>query len=314
MRIPTSVLQAMWPPGKPDEQTLRPFLRDLATGFDSLPLPLGSPLQLQRSQSSSSFSSSSSTSTSSNTSMHALYEAFFQVIPMIRKLSISYDLYLRKDDSAPPFPFIMWGRNCLIHECLSLPDMSGRSRSAGPAVAASPRAPELLGLTADSCQYELCRLGTLGYMLLVLFPYPRVSGLHLKLAQRISQAVEDYVTTTTSNDQGLYQHQQQHQQHQYQQQQHQYQHQHQHQQQCCPDLLLWVTVIGGVLSDPTSFMRSWFEEFFVQTISTDRPALRASWAATKDVCAKFLWFESDDCDGEGQVFWADAMATRLTEV
>merc|ERR1711939_778952 len=172
--------------------------------------------------------------------------------------------------------------------------------SAGPAVAASPRAPELLGLTADSCQYELCRLGTLGYMLLVLFPYPRVSGLHLKLAQRISQAVEDYVTTTTSNDQGLYQHQQQHQQHQYQQQQHQYQHQHQHQQQCCPDLLLWVTVIGGVLSDPTSFMRSWFEEFFVQTISTDRPALRASWAATKDVCAKFLWFESDDCDGEGQ--------------
>ncbi len=178
MRIPTSVLQAMWPPGKPNEQTLRPFLRDLATGFDSLPLPLGSPLQLQHSQSSSSFSSSSSTSTSSNTSMHALYEAFFQVIPMIRKLSISYDLYLRKDDSAPPFSFIMWGRNCLIHECLSLPDMSGRSRSAGPAVAASPRAPELLGLTADSCQYELCRLGTLGYMLLVLFPYPRDSGLH----------------------------------------------------------------------------------------------------------------------------------------
>lgn len=206
-----------WPHSNPN--TIRAVLRNFATGFQNLPEQI-------------------------------LSDHLFQTIDTIQEVTFGYDLYLRKDKSAPRLIHVIWGRNCLLHDLLSLPDRSA----------------EILDF--DSYLYEVCRLGTLAYMLLVLFPLPRVSGLHYTLAQRLMLALDN-----CSVSEACYEY---------------------------PDLLLWAMVLGGILADGTD-LRPWFIELLTRT-----PETYGSWAwgTVKEVCAKFLWLE-EDCDEAGEAVWRE---------
>lgn len=216
LRISTARLMATWPYTNPE--AVRPLLYRLGTGFQSLPAStLDNPL--------------------------------FQAIDTICEISKGYDLYLRKDDSAPRLIHVIWGRNCLIHDLLSLPD-----RSSDP-------------LSPDSCLYEVCRLATLAYMLLVLFPFPRVSGPHYLLAQRLMHILGSCWTF------GL--------------------------QQEYQDLFLWASMLGGILAEDTA-LRIWF----IEELRLPREQALKPWNLVKDVCTCFLWFEQD-CDAPGEKLWME---------
>ncbi|KAI1629914.1 hypothetical protein EDD37DRAFT_75126 [Exophiala viscosa] len=220
LRVSTARLMCFWPYTK--REAVRPLLHNLGTGFQDL-----SPVVLD--------------------------DQLTRTVATICEISKGYDLYMHKDKSAPELIVIIWGRNCLIHDLLSLPD-----KSSDP-------------LNPDSCVYEVCRLATLAYMLLVLFPFPRVSGMHYTLAQRLMLILNTCWTF------GL-------------QQEHR-------------ELFLWATMLGGILSQNTA-LRVWFTE------ELRLPAQQAqkSWSSIKHVCARFLWFEQD-CDAPGEELWTEVSRT-----
>jgi hypothetical protein len=218
LRIPTARLMSHWP--YPDPDHLHPLLRKLGTGFEALPIELYS-LSLSI------------------------------VIDYVRHVSIGYELCLDKDSQMPRFVHVIWGRNCLIHDLLSLPDRSVEA------------------VDPESCLYELCRLGVLAYMLLVLFPLPRISGLHLTLASRLSSAI---VNASPCLDEWT----------------------------TCQPLTLWATVMGGILAEDNPEWRTWYIDR-ARRLNTDE----MSWQQVKnDICACFLWLERE-CDEAGENLWFD---------
>ncbi|KAK4939685.1 hypothetical protein LTR10_020075 [Elasticomyces elasticus] len=220
LRVSTARLMMFWPYTNP--KAVRPLLHRLGTGFRTLPPTI-------------------------------LDDSLFRTIDTICEITKGYDLYVHKNESAPQLIVIIWGRNCLIHDLLSLPD-----KSSDP-------------LNPDSCLYEVCRLSTLAYMLLVLFPFPRVSGLHHTLAQRLMLILDTCWTF------GL--------------------------QQEYRDLFLWATLLGGILAQDTA-SRVWFTE----ELRLPREQALKPWDTIKDVCVQFLWFEQD-CDAPGEEFWTEVSQT-----
>ncbi|KAK7890698.1 hypothetical protein LTR67_007907 [Exophiala xenobiotica] len=180
-------------------------------------------------------------------------DPLMQKIDAIRDVSIGYDLYLVQSPSAPRHIHIVWGRNTLLHDLLRLPDKSFDNP-----------------LAADACLYDMCRLSTLSYMLLVLFPLPRVSGLHYTLAQRIKTALDSCFVFRLW--------------------------------QRYPELSLWATVLGGILAEETA-LRPWFVQV---SASICRERTWQSWDTVKNVCSRFLWFEQD-CDQVGEAFWEEVL-------
>lgn len=177
-------------------------------------------------------------------------DPLFDTINTVKEVAVGYDLYLHRDRSAPLLLLIIWGRNCLLHNLLCSPDRS-----------------DIL-FDLEPCLYELCRLGTLAFMLLVLFPLPRVSGIHYTLARRLMLALDNFPIFEPRYPP--------------------------------PDLNLWVTVMGGLLADRDPLRRYFMER--ATRISEDHGII--DWHSVKDVCATFLWLEAD-CDAPGELFWEE---------
>ena len=219
-------------------------LLNLAEGFHTLPTALSSTLLIEK-------------------------------IDTIRFITLGFYMYQSRHPSAPSLVRIIWARNCVHHDLLSLPTTLIHSdASKQPQTRTSPT-PSHSHLIHPALQalYEVLRLSALAYMLLMLFPVPRMAGIHAKLSQSLMLAL-DNCTVLDLWDQH-------------------------------PQLLLWSTVLGGIIADEGT-LRSWFADMASQA----RPRLTqdtnvTSWKAVRDICASFLWFPGPECDGEGRKFWEE---------
>ena len=220
---PSSFVMSTWPYALPS--TIRPPLKKLGSGFGDLP--------------------SRFTST-----------PLCSIIDTICEISIGYDNYLRGVAPHPSLERILWARNCLQHDLISLPDRSQE------------------GLQHDCCLYELCRLSTMAYMLLVLFPVPRIAGMHPRLAERLVITLDRCTKLGMWND--------------------------------YPGLLLWSTMLGGIVARETTSLTRLYRE-----MSSSAPIkhIASAWSLVNDICLRYLWFE-DECDEAGQAFWIEICKTR----
>lgn len=204
----------------PRSDTIRPLLKKLGIGFRDLPEDFTrSPL--------------------------------FTIIDMLREVTIGYDNYLHQVTPHPSLERILWARNSLQHDLISLPDRSQE------------------GLKHDSCLYELCRLGTMAYTLLVLFPVPRIAGMHPRLAKRLISTMDDCMMLGMWDE--------------------------------YPGLLLWTTILGGMVAEATPSLRRLYVSLSKWTSIKHTPG---AWTLVREICGGFLWLE-EDCDEAGRALWND---------
>jgi hypothetical protein len=118
----------------------------------------------------------------------------------------------------------------------------------------------------DECLYALCRLGCLSYMLIFLYPLSQGNGPHEQLARRlmvmldIASSLE--LWTTHAN------------------------------------LMLWVTIIGGMVAKGTPLRHWYIEELNNSGI---KHALVA-WPLVSSVLKNYLWLDIE-CEAEGMALW-----------
>ncbi|KAJ9500268.1 hypothetical protein H2202_004063 [Exophiala xenobiotica] len=246
---PTSFVLSTWPAPPP---TLTHTLLDMTAGFALLPKAM--------------------TST-----------ALFDVLANVRTISIGYDMYLSQQPLAPSLVQILWARNSVTHDLLSL----NTSLTSGDLAAAATRnSPELCsderreaGMVLDVSEmqalYQVVRLSTLAYTLLVLFPMPRVAGVHATLAKQIMAAVKTCMAL------GLWE----------------------RGMQGPQGLLLWATIMGGMVADENEPVREWFVN--VLTRKNTLPCEEDMWEDMRGVVAQYLWFDGPECDGVGREVWME---------
>lgn len=241
--VPTSLVMSTWP----IPTLLSRGHNDLCTGFDSLPRILTSlPL--------------------------------FTVIQNIRTITIGYSMYISRHPQAPSLARIVWARNSVQHDLLSVPDAAAEAMD-----------------DSHAALYDLTRLSALAYMVLVLFPLPRFAGIHAKVARQL------VLTLDECTDLGLW--------------------------DDYPGLLLWSTILGGILSNPdedddasaspssetdeeATMLISRFVKMTTQAGVKHQPT---AWGLVKDMCGRFLWFEGDECEGLAKAFWGLACKTVLLD-
>lgn len=216
--FPTSFVMKTWP--SPTPGAVRPLLKKLVTGFRDLPACItNSPL--------------------------------FNIIDLFREVTIGYDNCLRQVTPHPSLERILWARNCLQHDLISVLEISQDD------------------LKHDNCLHELCRLGTMAYTLLVLFPVPRVAGMHPRLAKRLFDTMDNCTVLGMWDD--------------------------------YPGLLLWTTILGGIVAETIPSLRRLYVSISRWTPVKHTPG---AWNLVRDICAGFLWLE-EGCDEAGRALWND---------
>jgi hypothetical protein len=234
-----------------------------------------------------------------------------QAITNARLITIGLAMYLSGHPEAPSLNRIVWARNFLTHDLLSLPlALPYRSPTHTPPDQHSYAQNESFSPSANAnlfssshALYNLIRLSTLAYTLLVLFPLPRITGVHAKLSQKLMLALDDCIVlelwTTHAS------------------------------------ILLWATVLGGAVAEQDG-LKPWFAGVIRQARSVmphltpadsarNRAAGRqsqnsprssaeavskreadATWVNVRDICFRFLWFGGRECDGVARAFWDEA--------
>jgi hypothetical protein len=182
----------------------------------------------------------------------------FKVINIIKEITIGYDNWTRQCSPCPSLERILWARNSVQHDLLCLPDKSSQ-------VSNSP-----------TCIYEVCRLGTMAYMLLVLFPVPRIAHMHPRLGRRLMTAIN------SSDLLGLWDH--------------------------YASLLLWATILGGIVSENHTRLR---QQYLAMSAHAQMKQTLRTWPLVKEICARHLWLDLE-CDEAGKAFWLEASFNELT--
>ncbi|OAP54972.1 hypothetical protein AYL99_10672 [Fonsecaea erecta] len=261
---PTSLVMSSWPE---TPAALVPSLQTLASGFEDLGDVIGlAPL--------------------------------LQVIHYVRLITIGFDAYLSGNPSAPSLNQIVWARNFMTHDLLSLPSKGSLSAQRHD----SSTSDVMTHSSPLHSLYNLVRLSTMAYTLLVLFPVRCTADIHQKLTRELMLALDDCTVLELWTTH--------------------------------PQLLLWSTVLGGLVAKDTS-LRPWFAEMIRQArtkipdlaLTDSRGQSRsrhssyhstpsseagtpgesgALWAAVRDICRHFLWFDGPECDGLGRAFWEEA--------
>lgn len=190
----------------------------------------------------------------------------FDVIDTVRLITIGYDMYLSQDPLAPSLVQILWARNSVTHDLLSL---SGRAM---PDESQERSEIDVVDAQDMEALYSLVRLSTLAYTLLVLFPMPRVAGLHANLSKQIRSALKVCTALDFWDEH--------------------------------PSHLLWAAMIGGSVADKGGSVRGWF----VDALTTYSPIRcgAAAWPAVRDIITRFLWFDGPECEGAGRDVWMEA--------
>lgn len=182
-------------------------------------------------------------------------DSLFDMIRTVRDIAIGYDQNRQGILNAPNVAQIVRARSSILHDLLSSPEYS---------IFPDARKRHL---------HDLCRLSLLSFMLLVLFPLPRIAGLHNRLAHEMTIAIESCTSTDLWAEH--------------------------------PALLLWAVVLGGILAQDTP-QRAWFIE--KMSNSAIKHSVSA-WPMVKDILRSFLWLSSE-CDEAGLEFWIDVCKTN----
>jgi hypothetical protein len=208
--------------------------------------------------------------------------ALFDVLTNVRTISIGYDMYLSQQPLAPSLVQILWARNSVTHDLLSLNtsltsgDLAAAATRNSPEFSSDERREAGVALDVSEMQalYQVVRLSTLAYTLLVLFPMPRVAGVHATLAKQIMAAVKTCMAL------GLWE----------------------RGMQGPHDLLLWATMMGGMVADENEPVREWFVN--VLTRKNTLPC-EDMWEDMRGMVTQYLWFDGPECDGVGREVWME---------
>lgn len=244
---PTSLVLSTWPDPPPN---LPAIFTHMTTGFDILPKTL--------------------TTT-----------PLFDTIVNIRDITVGYDMYLSQHPDAPSLVQILWARNSVTHDLLSLnPTLTSGDLAAAAHYARQDtpepqvRAEAMTDIAHLQALYQVVRSSTLAYTLLVLFPMPRVAGVHSALAKQIMIALKGCIGLELWSDNTGYM-----------------------------NLLLWSVVVGGVVAEEDSTMREWFVGLLLRQIPVS--CEEEAWDKVRKVITRFLWFDGPECEGVGRELWMD---------
>jgi hypothetical protein len=260
-------------------------------------------------------------------------EPLLPVVETIRLITTGFAQHLAGQSEAPSLNQIVSARNFMTHDLLSLQPASDPVSSPHSTSSSSASTPPMASSPISSHQpqtqaiYSLISLSLLTYNLLVLFPLPRSTNLHVRLSRNLMLAVKDCTNLNLWRSHGK--------------------------------LLLWSTVLGGILCEETG-LRDWFVEMARQartrvsnlvpgieqasssaksasdigtkakgkakattktTVSKPKAGRRDSgpsqleaeqspqkqsdttWPAVRAICTRFLWFDSPECEGAGHLYW-----------
>lgn len=129
----------------------------------------------------------------------------------------------------------------------------------------SPTAHEMEG---EHAMHRLCRLGTLIYGLLVVFPIPAVAAPFHQLAQDVQAQLSQASVQARWTE--------------------------------APELILWVTALGAIASTGSRH-----REWYLTTLDRLTKRLNlGTWSAMKERLGMFLWFE-DTNDEDGIKLWKE---------
>ncbi|KIW10151.1 hypothetical protein PV08_11112 [Exophiala spinifera] len=245
---PTSLVLSTWPDPPPN---LPAIFTTMTTGFGVLPKPL-------------------------------IATPLFKAIITIRTITVGYDMYLSQQHDAPSLVQILWARNSLTHDLLSLnPTLTSGDLAAGAhhvqqaAPAFRTRNEVLTGTAHLQAVYQVVRSSTLAYTLLVLFPMPSVAGVHSALAKQITIALKGCLDLGLWSDE----------------------------ESGYTDLLLWSAVVGGVVAEEDSAAREWFVALLLRRSPV--PCKEEAWDEVRKIITRFLWFDGPECEGVGRDLWVD---------
>lgn len=185
----------------------------------------------------------------------------------------------RQKSSLPPtwqsnglIPIIHW-RNAIHHRLLSL-----------------ARRAERIGMSRESIVYEACRIATLIYSNMVIFPLPVCSGVSGRLATQMRRALEAGDEVSAWEDE--------------------------------PFTLLWLTTMGGLAASTdgdegnaaaaVAADRSWFIRRLKFLSAEVLQGSITSWAQCSDILESFLWWHHV-CDDPGRFLWDDMSRSGESE-
>jgi hypothetical protein len=178
------------------------------------------------------------------------YTKFNVIVGYLAETILGWERYQRSTPDAPILCQIAQARNAILHDLLCLPDLSE-----------SVHCP-------DECVYELCRLGTLSFALIFLYPLSESNGPHETLAKRMMVMLD---IASSFRLWGVY-----------------------------PDLMMWATLMGGIASKETP-LRHWFVEE-LNTSGIKHTLL--AWPPVSSMLANFFWLDNE-CDADGISLWRE---------
>lgn len=251
--VSTDVVLSFWP----DISTENQYLTNTATDFEFLPEYV--------------------------TSHHIM-----EVIRHIHRITLGYDLYLNKSDNGPSLPLIVWARNSIQHDLLSLEE----APSTDPVTCFHP-----INRSTSFCHkcslqhnliqnlYKVLRLAIMAFTLLVLFPLPRSAGVHSKLSRHLLHALNNCEANKLAAP--------------------------------YDEFLLWGTVLGGVLAEFDT--RPLFIERLIQSRASSVLPRDEGSVSTEGVwreqveaiCSRYLWYSVFDLAAGMDLLWSSVLdATR----
>jgi hypothetical protein len=259
---PTSLIMSTWPE---PPRTLPASLLNIGSGFEKLDLTEG-------------------------------FTDMFQIIRFIEMTTIGLEMYSTLHSAAPKLSRIVVARNQITHDLLSLPSELDCRHQYNTTSAESNTSG---ALALRQALYNLLRLSTLAFDLLVLFPLPLCSGIHSALAEQLGAALEDCNLLNLWN--------------------------------LHTEFVLWSIIIGGAISRglktepyfaglarkactklPNSspkIHKAQTSSNSSKTASTSRAHTSLQWEKCRDICYRFLWYSGPECNGQGRAFWVDNMNT-----
>ena len=180
-----------------------------------------------------------------------LQGALLTVIHTMRDITVGLDHYQRGGTDSPELMQIAMARNFAQHDLLSLPHLSSVISS------------------QENCIYEVCRLASLIFSDMVLWPLPAATKVRERLALNLMSALGACRLLLSWAS--------------------------------YPSLLLWATVLGGIVAGRTA-RRNWF---FRQLDNGVIKRTMNAWSVVKGILSTFLWWDFV-CHEPAAEFWKDA--------
>jgi hypothetical protein len=132
------------------------------------------------------------------------------------------------------------------------------------------------GQVSSVCLYESIRYTAIIYSAAVTFPLPPSTGIFRTTTTRLKNILDESKSDPCW--------------------------------QLCPNVLLWILVLGGIASSGT-VERGWY----VQNLAAVSTAMNSSeWEQVTEKLENYLWLDSA-CDTGGRLLWTEVLADRTSD-